>query len=326
MFRLKRTKPIKLVKLEAASGRIPRRHQCQPLLQQEMNTRTSGYEGEKSVDYHLSFLHGKECSILNGLRLPNHIGFYFQTDTLSLFPNFLTPIEIKAHKGKLTFDKVFGQMIHESLDGKRQAYEDPTVQVQRHCLQIRHWLHQHGFPIPPLDPLVVISDPNTIIEVKGNPDDYRHIIRAGSIYEKISEFEEKHQKRYISKPDLSRLANMLINQNTPETFDVLKFLNVRPDEVLPGVHCPKCRHLGIKRLIGKWKCSLCSLTSKTAHIEALRDYALLIGTTITNQRCRWFLHLDSRYTARDLLTALNLPYTGTTKGRVYDLSVLIHKK
>src|SRR5690606_21189124 len=120
----------------------------------------------------------------------------------------------------------------QTVDENTYVYEDPTIQINRHCLQLKHWLNRHNFPTPPFAPLVVISNPNTIIEVNGDPKHYQHVIRGGAIYEKVFEYEKTYQRRYISKLDLSRLANRLIEQHTPEKFDILEFLKVQTREIL----------------------------------------------------------------------------------------------
>ena len=71
---------------------------------------------------------------------------------------------------------------------------------------------------------------------------------------------------------------------------------------------------------GKWLCGSCSFISRDAHFTALRDYALLIKPTITNRELRTFLHVESEYVATRLLNSLNVPYTGSTKDRVYHLN------
>ena len=80
------------------------------------------------------------------------------------------------------------------------------------------------------------------------------------------------------------------------------------------------RRLPMTRKWGMWVCGSCSFTSRDAHLMALRDYALLIKPTITNRELREFLQLESASVAVKLLSRLNLPYTGSTKDRVYHLN------
>jgi hypothetical protein len=73
----------------------------------------------------------------------------------------------------------------------------------------------------------------------------------------------------------------------------------------------------MKRVFSKWICPHCQSSSKDAHIQAIHDYFFLISSTISNKQCRDFLHLASEMTAYRLLSEMNLPHNGITKGRIY---------
>lgn len=314
--------PIKLRKYEVLQRRLRTNHPKMPTILSELNKRKSGYHGELSLHYPLTFLHDKDYYVLHGLRLPNHIGHFFQIDTLLYSSTFISIPEVKSHKGILTFDENFKQLL-QNVDGTRIGYEDPNIQIDRHVLQLEHWLKHNGFPPIPIEPLIVISNPSTIIETTGDPKNYTHIIHKNQLPFKIFEFETKYQRHAFSKQEMNRLGRELLKQHTPEQFDILKHLNIHPREILPGVHCPQCNHLSIDRQYRKWKCPQCMLVSKTAFIEALKEYCLLFGPSITNKQCKYFLNLSSRTLVTNLLTSLNLPYSGENRGRIYYLDGLL---
>lgn len=96
-----RTPPIKLRQTEALLGRLkPHNHHKRPIIEQDFKKRKAGYHGEKTVDYHLSFLTDKKYMILNNLRLPLAPD-YFQIDSLLVTPCYSLPIEIKNMAGTL---------------------------------------------------------------------------------------------------------------------------------------------------------------------------------------------------------------------------------
>ncbi|GAA1380988.1 hypothetical protein GCM10009597_35040 [Peribacillus frigoritolerans] len=64
----------------------------------------------------------------------------------------------------------------------------------------------------------------------------------------------------------------------------------------------------------------CQLSSKKAHIPALRDYFYLLSSTITNRQLRDFLSIASSSSATRILQSLNLTSSGVNKGRVYRLN------
>jgi hypothetical protein len=81
------------------------------------------------------------------------------------------------------------------------------------------------------------------------------------------------------------------------------------------------------KIHGSWYCPVCQTSSKTAHILALSDYYFLYGNTITLSQFSDFLLIpkSKRKSASSFLISLSLPYAGSKKGRVYDLTPLIEK-
>ncbi|MBB2482272.1 NERD domain-containing protein [Bacillus sp. APMAM] len=314
--------PIKIKKLEALQRRTPHFHPKRSAILDELARRKSGYYGEESLDYHLSFLDDKKYYILHTLRLLNNQKHHFQIDTLIISPSFIVILEVKSHSGTVIFDHRFQQLIHQNSD-KERAYQDPIIQVKRHQLQLREWLKPYKFPEIQILPLVVISNPSTIIKTIGNFKEYQWVIRSTNIIFEIQKFEQVNKNEFLSKKEMTKLSKLLIKKHTPEEYDALKKFNIDESEILTGVHCPKCSSIPMKRSTGNWLCTACSYTSKTAHIDTLRDYALLINTTSTKRDLQNFLQLDSRMVATNIIKALDLPGSGEGKARKYQLGALL---
>ncbi|MGE8206852.1 nuclease-related domain-containing protein [Heyndrickxia sp. NPDC080065] len=322
MIKKSRTIPIKIQKLEALERRTPSFHPKKSFILDELSRRRSGYKGEKSLDYHLSFLLDRPYHILHGLRLLNQHNKYFQIDTLILTPFFIPIIEAKNYGGTITFDNQFHQLIQQNVEIER-AYEDPVVQVKRHQLQLKGWLKQNKFPNIPILPLVVISNPSTVIKTIGNPKNYPHITKSINLIFEIEKYEKIYKNEILTKKELTKLSKLLVKKHTPEEDDVLHRFKIDKNELLTGVQCPSCFFIPMNRVHGNWLCPSCHGYSKTAHLAALRDYALLISPTITNRDLRNFLQLPSRTIATNIITLLNLPGTGKGKARKYELSKLL---
>lgn len=94
------------------------------------------------------------------------------------------------------------------------------------------------------------------------------------------------------------------------------------DDTLKGVRCPDCMMLPMIRTHRKWDCSQCGYSSPNAHLDAISDYILLFGNTITNQQLRKFLLLPSCNAAKRILISMCTNYQGTTKGRIYFLPTI----
>lgn len=124
---------------------------------------------------------------------------------------------------------------------------------------------------------------------------------------------------------MKELSTLLIEAHTPNESDILKKYHVERNDILRGVFCPGCRALPMVRIYGKWKCPHCGEVSKYAHIEALKDYNLLISDTLNNRQVRDFLRLDSIHIAKKLLQKEHLEQVGNTSARKYKLPYIMVK-
>ncbi|MEH7224972.1 NERD domain-containing protein, partial [Bacillus sp. JJ1566] len=68
---------------------------------------------------------------------------------------------------------------------------------------------------------------------------------------------------------------------------------IKEDTFIRGVRCPKCDHIPMKRTPRSWHCLQCQYTSKTAYLNSISDYSLLMGNTIKNKKLSDFLNLKS---------------------------------
>ncbi|WP_053071310.1 nuclease-related domain-containing protein [Cytobacillus firmus] len=82
-----KTKPLQLHQLEALLNRIPDNHSKRRFIEEDYAKQKAGYKGERSLEYHLSYLPKKDYYIFHDLRL--YAGkHYFQIDILILTPFF----------------------------------------------------------------------------------------------------------------------------------------------------------------------------------------------------------------------------------------------
>ncbi|KAA0549022.1 NERD domain-containing protein [Bacillus sp. BGMRC 2118] len=310
--------PKKLVKLEALLRRLPENHVKRSQIEDELGKIRAGYSGEQSLQYYFDYLPKKEYSILHNLRLFDG-SHYFQIDFLLLSKKFILILEVKNMKGTLFFDHTFNQLIR-THNGKEEGFQDPMVQVSSHQVKLRKWLKTNKFSDIPIEYLVVVTNPNTII--KTNPNHQKaiyRVTRSSNLLAKVEQLENQYKDERLSLKEIKKLTAQLLKQDTPLEQQVIEQYRINLSEIYTGVGCPKCGKYAMQRQNRSWFCSTCLHWAKNAHLVALQDYVLLIGTIVTNRAIREFLHLPTRFVANKLLLSLNLHSTGIKKGKVYTL-------
>jgi len=199
----KRKVPLINLKLEALLRRIPTTHPKYLLIKENLAKRSSGYLGELSLNYPLSFLDEKEYFIFHDLRL-NISDHYFQIDTLVITQKFILIIEVKHITGTLFFDQEFHQLIR-THNGEEAVFPDPITQIKRQMLQLKQWLSDKQIPAIPIVPLVVVSHPNAIIQTSPKHQNINQIV-ANRYYlsSRINQIERNYPKDMLSSKDIKK--------------------------------------------------------------------------------------------------------------------------
>ena len=312
-----RTIPIRIQKNDALLRRLPKNHSKRAAIEQDQAKRMAGYRGEQSLDYYVSKLPEKDFIIFHGIRLTDG-KYFFQMDTLILSPYFLLILEVKNFFGTLFFDPILNQLIQTTQNGEEKGYANPIEQANQQSRSLKKWLDKINI-IAPIDFLVVISKPSTIIKT---PPNNTHILQKVThvqfLLSRIEKHKDMYKKEIFPPKELKKLTRLILKSHVPEMFDCLKHYEITSDELITGVICPNCFSYPVKRHYGTWFCLSCQYKNKNAHLQAVTDFFLLNNDTpISNQQFRDFLHLTSADVARKMLISMNLSSTGTNKGKVY---------
>lgn len=309
-------KQERIVKTEALLNRLPEGHLKWDDIKKELIRLQRGFKGERSVAYYLDHLPEKDFYIFHNLRLSNG-KYYFQIDFLILAPHFAMILECKNFFGTLHFEKDFKQLIR-TANGQEEGFSDPISQAKWHKHHLRRWLLEQGFPHFPIEFLVVISHPSTIVKITANyTEAQRYVVHNQIFLERIFELGRSYSKVSLDKKLLKKLSKKLLNGHVSEDIDILKRHGIPESDLMVGVQCPSCSAFGMVRLQGIWHCPKCHHKCKDAHQQSLAEYFLLISSSITNKQFRDFAQLSNEDSATYLLKLLNLPHTGSKKGRIY---------
>ncbi|MFV2050365.1 NERD domain-containing protein [Metabacillus litoralis] len=320
-----RTKPRIILQLEALLPRIPNFHPTLPLITEDYNKRMAGYKGEQSVDYPLSYLDEKNYFIFHHLRLKTDKHF-FQMDTLIFTNKMAIILEIKNFSGTIYFDPKFKQLI-QTKDGKELAYAYPLTQLDRQKANLKEWLRINKLEDIAIQSLVVISNPYTIISTSPEDHHIHHtVIHKEELPNKILQLEKSKITNKLEEKALRKIFKLLLKKHTEGDASILEKYDIKESDLLKGVFCPKCSVLPMDRLKGNWFCPYCGEKNKHAHVKAVKDYRLLIKSTISNRELRDFLKFDSADTATRLFQTMNLRSTGKNKTRIYFLDSLENGK
>jgi Nuclease-related domain len=308
-----RKPPLRLLQEEALARRIQKNHPLLPKINSSIEKRRAGYRGEQNMDYHLTFLPHNRYTVVRDLQLTDQ--FPFQIDTLLLSTQLIFILETKNIYGELFFDKYSNQLIRK-VEGNENGFANPREQAQRQTYQFKNWLRKHKFPTIPVEYFATISYPQSI--VKSNDEKlFDRVFHTEHVVKKILHLEKSYPAVITDNKTLRKIYKTLFKKNTPVKQDVLKKWGIQPAEIIRGVQCPACHKLPMKRNYSIWFCPYCMFESKVAHIQAIRDYFLLLDSVITNKACREFLLLSSRRTSLQILNSMNLIKMGSTKSVLY---------
>jgi hypothetical protein len=307
--------PKEIMILEAIVRRFPADDYRKTDFEKKLYRKLAGYKGEKTLDYHLSQIDHSEMLILQDLRIPIN-GTFFQLDTLIITPHFLLNTDSKNYAGTLIFLPEFNQLIRVQNDIE-EVFSDPILQARIQASQLKAFLKKHHIDPPPVEYLVAISNSQAMIKNPDHdPDVSYRVFRSSSVAYKIPQIYQKYPKAVISKKDMKKFSRHLIKANEP-LIPTYKTMDIPLNQMTQGVQCPVCEIFGMDYHQGNWTCKSCGHVSKDAHVQALKDYFLIYGPSITNRQFRDFTNIKSTTTAKRLLSSMNLLYNGTNKGRTY---------
>ena len=303
--------------LEALLRRLPYSHHKYQQISEELGRRHAGYVGEKSLDYYYRELPQQKYMILHDLNLPDG-DYNCQIDTLLLTSEYIIAIDVKNMAGKLIFDTDNEQFIQIN-NGNEKGYPYPIAQGERHQKYLHKLLAANHFPPIPVEYLVVISNSYTTYAVTGKSAHKvkARVCKSDVFLNKITLLEKQYTNPLLTAKDLRKLCRLLIKMNTIPTSYILKNYAIQGSDLKTDVYCPSSSNHVLIRKNQNWYCPSCDTFSKDAHINALLDYFLLFGPTITNKQFREFAHIKSPHTAKRILQSCNLQFSGNNRFRYY---------
>ncbi|GAA0606274.1 hypothetical protein GCM10009001_24380 [Virgibacillus siamensis] len=293
-----RKKPRPLVKLDAIIPRLAPNFPRLSEMKQDAAIRQRGYIGEKKVDYYLDNLATRH-TILQDVCLQVN-GKTTQSDNVICGKYAIYLVEAKHFKDKITFNTNLRQLTR-SNGVIESGFEYPITQVENQKFHLQNYLFQHNMTNIPIYYFVAIADPSTIIEVVGDEIELAKVVAHGArIPSMILEKERELTNAGAGKLQDWQIGKQILSDCIEYDRDIIREYGIQLRDLSPGVMCPDCRLLGMRRVHGGWGCGKCECYSVNAHLEVLRTY-LLFKPYITNSVCMRLLRIDSRGIATRIL-------------------------
>lgn len=304
-----KTSSMKSIGLEALLRRLPENHPRYADIGNELRKTRAGENGERIL-----------ANIFQKYQFPfEHYTFHdlnlqstgkFQLDTLFLFEQGATILEMKNIAGRISFPEEYNQITRTLENGQVDSFECPSVQLERNKMMLDDWFHVHHVSIP-IYQVAVFPRPHQQFE---NLRKDLTLLFPLEIPIYLRRLSSRHPT--IHTLQLKDIAKKLINAHREyDPFPLTNTYGIHPSELLTGVRCIQCGLYGMHSIYNGWGCQQCGNVDPHAHVQALMEYFMLIDYRISNKECRHFLQLGNQQKAKRILGQLGIPCIGEKRGR-----------
>ena len=274
-------------------------------------TLSAGAIGEKRVLYSLKELDFPHL-IINNFTSHNLAGNSVQIDIIFICKHFVFILEVKNITGRIDFDDKRRQFIRTQLDGRVESFMNPVDQVIRHKQMVENIFI--GTPdFIPIEAAVVIANHSTVI---GRISSEIPIFNVSGLRHVITELKKKYEHVSLN---MRKVQQLLMSKYIERPF-VRPTFNVT---IRAGVLCAECNEVMPHTARG-FKCLRCAKYDEGDQClrQALADYCVLYGKTISNRDFRRWVGVKDPSTARKIMKRLQLPMNGKYRGAHYLLKQL----
>ena len=300
--------------LIALQKRLGKEDENRPRVEERLYNLQAGFGGETQYDKYLTeFKPRYPHAILHDVTLCED-NIYFQMDSVLITPAFIVISEVKNIAEKIVVKSKPLQFVKEYYNGKRIPLKNPVVELERKIHLFDSWLKKHKVDIP-INGIIAFAYNNELF-IEETPS--MHIMFTYEVAAHLRTLPVTHE--IISKPVIHSLAKKIASSHKEfYPFPLIKRYSINPRKIKPGIFCPTCNSLYLKRANNKWTCPYCAFIGKLEHESALRDWSMLIKNTITNREFCYFTCLDNRHTAKRLLAMSPTELLGNGRGSQYEI-------
>lgn len=236
-----------------------------------------------------------------------------QIDCLVVTDRCCIVLESKNISGHLYFNEELDEFYKEE-NGVESPISNPYFQLMRHIRFMKEFLRK-THPLMKVTGAVIMTAKSHRIMQK--PTHYP-IYKLESMVERVTQIYNSSGSVSFTSADLLVVEKLILENRSAYVYPPLcEHYRIPPSEIRPGVECPSCGVLGMRRVHTTWKCMACRKTDRYAHISAIRDYFWIIDEKITNKEFRRFCMIDSKYAASRMLNSMDLIAQGSGPSRYF---------
>lgn len=301
--------PPELFQIESLLKRMPLTHIQLPHWTEKHRRMNAGFHGEQRID-----------SLWQEIDLPSPHFFIHdlfietqhsshQIDTLLITSHFILILEIKSISGLLHFDAQTRQFFRTNKDGSIDGMRNPDDQVRRHEKWLEQFLVKQKIKLPVIG-AIVFTYPSAVIQSKAGK---RIMIQSSGLPYLLDQLMNDYRNEVLAKAATKKLAGQLLKCHSIKPIRQFEM----PFGLMTGVLCPRCERVAMSYKRKNWVCGTCSYSNPQTHLEALKQYRSLFGSTISNREFRTFTGITSVSVASKILVASKMAFEGSFKDRVY---------
>lgn len=235
-----------------------------------------------------------------------------QMDRLIITASGIVILEIKNIRGTVHFKN---NPRRTNDKGEVQAFTHPEIQLGQYIRAMHHFLNDHNMAVP-IYGAIVFPFNNVAIHRKG---DGLPIVMGRELLIYLYKIIEKNMGMAMNE-----ITNIILSQlQHRNPFPLCRYYQLEVNALQRAVYCENCGYFGMEKLKRTWFCPRYQHQCTYAHIQALKDYYMLVGHTITNRECRAFLMLECKHVTKRLLQKILRTRCNSGKLTKYDLSSLL---
>lgn len=292
---------------ESLRRRILTQHDNFPSLQEKIQRAEAGIFGEMLVTRELSEISHPPLDWITNFQFLSPHNSSYQIDFILILQHCLVILEVKNITGMVRYMPHSHEFQRVKSTGEIDSFRNPFDQAYRHQQLLETLLKKNNISLPVFFSVIMTNSNSTIdTSLKGYP-----IIHLSYLRRYLSHLDSSST---MQKTNTQRVKKLLLKHS-----QILPPKKIVPaDELVRGIICIQCNGQ-MNYMHGISICTNCSYKTRLGILETIRDFYLLIGDQITNEKLRWFSLIESSFTTSKILSRLIFEKHGNSVATTYTI-------